>query len=202
MDFKTMKQAVHKRLLRGRYGLECLLWVAKEYGKRVKEAEPAAIYLGETEVGNKTIFLYRSNAMVFLITKHLPHMPCAAVSKIQACMYSIVVNDGWEKLPANQKRGILAHELAHVQLGHVSSVRRALASKLKRTFLGEFPYELEADELAVKAGHGPGLIMALFKLRKRIKNTGGNTKEADVRIRRIKKLLMSRKDAPTIITLL
>lgn len=188
------KEAVCKRLLREKYGLKSLLWSIENLVNAVR-GQPVAVNLGHTNMDGKEVLFVKNNTFVYVVTKFLPHMPSAATTRLQGNTYLVAVNDGWEELPRSQRRSIVAHELAHIQLGHVDSVWRALSARAKRVLLKEFPDELEADRLAVSAGHGPGLVMSLFRLRREMKPIGSDLREVDSRVRHIKKLLKEKSQS-------
>jgi hypothetical protein len=108
----------------------------------------------EIDFDSRKVYLKKFNAL-FIIQGQVD-FPTAMVRKVNGD-FIIVVNDAWESASQEQQEAILAHELGHIKCGHIEN------SNLFYTFrrwLGMdsiVQMELEADRVAISAGHAKGL---------------------------------------------
>jgi hypothetical protein len=124
----------------------------KIFETREEEGVINPVFIGRTSFMGKEISLWRQD--VALVSSL--GFPGAFVHKM-GDQYRIVVNEYWVSAPEFVKRGILAHELGHVVLGHLEDPRaRFLPSKMRAV-------EIEADAFAKANGHGEGMVELLQK---------------------------------------
>lgn len=135
---------------------------AKLYGHmytQVREYEGREV-LGTTRLGNRTVVLLHDDMQLLGVAS----VPAAAAYRGVDSNYYVVVNTLWRGLESRHRAAILAHELGHIQAGHVdhshadmvkANIGRLCDSK------AALNRELEADMIAVEAGYGKALYAAL-----------------------------------------
>lgn len=114
--------------------------------------------IGTTTFGQHDVMLYE-NEFIFACTGQRA-IPNALVAKTGVGMI-IFVNQAWSKSSHMVKEAILAHELGHIQMkhlevkypfeGYINMVKRSLDD------YNQVEKELEADMVAMEAGHAEGL---------------------------------------------
>lgn len=111
--------------------------------------------------------------------------PGAKVAKVNN-NYIIFVNTKWKNAPEYIKESILAHEIGHIELGHLETpTKERIILNVMRIFgfKSSTLIELEADEFAAQHGHGEGLTDLL----KQLVNQGLVQKELKQRIIQLEK---------------
>ena len=153
---------------------------AWDYGYKVSTGKITELteIIGETTIGNKTIVLIVSDATLLAMGP----TPAGACLKINPTKewYAIYVNTAWVQTDRDTKSAILAHELAHIMLGHCKDVLDGYINNISR-LLGRksaTQKEIDADTVAIKCGQGQSLLLMLFEL----KEKGFPTKELNTRI--------------------
>ena len=123
--------------------------------------------LGTTRLGNKTVILVHDDMQLLGVAS----VPAAATYRrsIQfssgvSTRYYVVVNTLWRGLDSKHKAAILAHELGHIQAGHVDHSHADMVKANIGRLCGSkaaLDRELEADMVAVEAGYGKALYAVL-----------------------------------------
>ena len=92
---------------------------------------------------------------------------------------TIIVNNAWSRADKKVKEAIIAHEIGHLELGHLDDAFKAALLNYKRKFGSKeaTQREIDADNFAVEQGHGDGLLYWMSDLQKQ----GVTSKELNTR---------------------
>jgi hypothetical protein len=139
--------------------------------------------IGETTINGKKVYLKHFNGIFVL--QGQKDMPSALVGKING-EFMILVNDAFMAASKEVRDAILAHELGHIKCGHLDNLNPL--NSFKRMFGAEssIKMELEADKVAIEAGHMDGLSLVMDKIEEFYDMIGMGQKEIRERNRQLR----------------
>jgi hypothetical protein len=139
--------------------------------------------IGETTIAGRKVYLKHFNG-IFVIQGQ-KDIPGALVSKIGG-EFMILVNDAFMAASKEERDAILAHELGHIKCGHLDNPNPL--NMFKRMFGADstIQMELEADKVAIEAGHMDGLSLVMDKIEEFYDMIGMGQKEIRERNRQLR----------------
>jgi hypothetical protein len=130
--------------------------------------------IGETTVGGKKVHLKCLNCLIEFQGQELP---AAGVKEDDNGEFTILVNKAWQEAIRQEKEAILAHELGHIQCGHLEGLDIFNLINRSLGMDSAIQIELEADKVAIDNGHMDGLEIVLDKIEKLYNEIGINLEE-------------------------
>jgi hypothetical protein len=139
--------------------------------------------IGETTINGKKVYLKHFNGIFVL--QGQKDIPGALVGKING-LFMILVNDAFMAVSKEERDAILAHELGHIKCGHLDNPNPL--NMFKRMFGADsaIQMELEADKVAIEAGHMDGLSLVMDNIEKFYDIIGMGYKELAERERQLR----------------
>jgi hypothetical protein len=139
--------------------------------------------IGETTINGKKVYLKHFNGI--FVMQGQKDLPSALVCKING-EFMILVNDAFMAASKEERDAILAHELGHIKCGHLDNPNPLNMFKRMLGMDSTIQMELEADKVAIEAGHMDGLSLVMDKIEEFYDMIGMGRKEIMERKRQLR----------------